>query len=88
VCLLEARLLKREYAFVKRIGQGAQATVDHFRLRSSGQELAIKTYKLSVEDPYSVQSTISVLNEIEFLRDLKHCKNIVQLYRVFYEKNP
>ena len=87
VCLLEAPMLNKGYVFVKRIGQGAQAVVDHMCHRKSHVDFAIKTYTMNIMDPESEANTISVLNEIEFLRDLKHCKNIVQLHRVFFERD-
>jgi serine/threonine protein kinase len=53
-------------------------------LETSQEIYAVKKYSLSSED---FSNEESVINEINFLRELKMCENIVQLHAVYVNYN-
>lgn len=62
--------------------------VDQYQHIESGDHVAIKTYSIPLGEEDSESRTHSVLIEIEFLRELKDCKNIVQLREVYFCRTP
>jgi serine/threonine protein kinase len=65
--------------FIKKIGEGSQATVDLHKLHT-GPEVAVKNY-------HSINGTIpaEALREVNSLQRLKDCKNIIQLFSITTE---
>lgn len=62
--------------------------VDHCRLNENGKDsdFAVKTYTINAENRNALAEETSVLSEITFLRELKQCKNIVQIHSAYIER--
>ena len=74
--------LEQSFTFVKTIGKGSQATVDLFEGTKTLEKYAVKKYVIMDESYDETQKLVK--NEISFLRELRHCNNIVHLDSVYY----
>eukprot|EP00347_Sterkiella_histriomuscorum_P003526 403363963 len=83
VCIIEYPLIKSAYTYVKRIGNGGQATVDLYHAINAPEDLfAVKIFKRSPNE-----SLKDIFREINFLREFEICNNIVQLHEVYKTKD-
>jgi len=74
--------LEQSFKFVKTIGKGSQATVDLFEDIKTLEKYAVKKYVITNESYDETEKIVQ--NEICFLRELRHCNNIVKLDSVYY----
>eukprot|EP00347_Sterkiella_histriomuscorum_P004493 403360253 len=80
-CIIENPQLKKLYTFKKKLGKGGQAQVDLYTLNDDQEaEFAIKTFLIKQKD-----SVAEIYREIQFLRELDICNNVVQLHQVYRE---
>eukprot|EP00347_Sterkiella_histriomuscorum_P008850 403343501 len=79
VCIIQHPPLNKLYSLIKRLGAGGQASVDLYVSKECPEEMyAVKTFKRGIADPH-----FDIHREIQFLRDLEICNNIVQLHQVY-----
>ncbi|CDW76617.1 serine threonine protein kinase [Stylonychia lemnae] len=81
ICIIEHPPLKKQYSFKKKLGKGGQAQVDLYHANEDpDDEYAVKTFQIKLKD-----NTSEIYREIQFLRELEICNNIVQLHSVYRE---